>query len=750
MITTRNANAQWRWYCDDDDYWRMLLERLAMLTAAAVAPSIRKTHPAAVMSTAASTEMMSSGWSGKVIARIMPVEVSGDYQFLNKPGQRVDPSTFVRPRKEQSKIGPLPKDFQSMGKLTQNALTSEEVRWTTLDVYLYQEDGSSTLDEPLHVHMNRGTQEDASSALARMEISVSRKIESTMPEAIRKGKATVRKQGKANKHPDHTPASSTAFWAIVDDNGTKTTKQIDIGDSSNADFWTQIATEYDRGTVQLSLTPEHRDFVIPLEVDSCPPSVISIRVFENLEGRVFVGVPLSLGLDLLYATHAVVEWYVDGELASSDSLVFTPTEAHLGKRVSFLITPIRPGHDGHGYEEAYNFLQCVEPCPENAVLNKRPEWIRPRARTDMALRVLTFNVLADLNAFHDVRGQRPFYPYCDCKYLERDRRMPMIMKEILAYHADVICLQEVDFFIFETLFQPTLDVMGYQGFYRKKLGSSEGVAMFWSLDKFERAGDDEMQTFAIQNLFPSSKGMTCLDDWKSMDDIEGLLLQDKELRKVVEQRTGHVLQVASLTLKDPSDLMPPKLTLANTHLFYHPMGGHIRLMQMYVVCHHLEKCRKGKPLLFCGDLNSTADSGAVHLMMHRTVPADHHAWENLNTYCWDQQDKAADGKLTPITISLPDSFPVFCSGYQELPPFTHYIREFSGTLDYIWASQVSESESFGMSSQAYAPTLTEEEVTRDVAMPSKVLPSDHVSLVCDLEFQQYGKAEEKVGAIKAK
>lgn len=45
----------------------------------------------------------------------------------------------------------------------------------------------------------------------------------------------------------------------------------------------------------------------------------------------------------------------------------------------------------------------------------------------------------------------------------------MIIAEILAYNADIICLQEVDASIHDTLLSPVLTACGFQGFYSNKV-----------------------------------------------------------------------------------------------------------------------------------------------------------------------------------------------------------------------------------------------------------------------------------------
>jgi 2',5'-phosphodiesterase len=457
-----------------------------------------------------------------------------------------------------------------------------------------------------------------------------------------------------------------------------------------------------------------------------------------------VGIPLVVDVDLIYASGAIVDWYVGGMLVCNDCVLYTPTRDNLGKEVAVMIRPVRPGHDGHEYKEAYRFVHTVEERPLNGILPLRPDWTRKRVREkDCSLRVMTFNILANEKAYMDSRENNSgLYPYCDDEFLNRSRRMPLILHEILAHQSDVICLQEVDASTFASLFHPALAQKGYQGYYRKKMGTREGIATFWSLALFEQASEEDLQDISIQKLFPTSKE-DCLEGWESMGEVLDFLEQDDDLRSIVTEKLGHVVQIATLTLKGAP---AKKLVVSNTHLFFHSMGHHIRLLQLFVICHALEKERQGRPLLFCGDFNSTPHSGGVRLLLERIVAPDHHsAWKHLDTFSWEEQDhgEATEGATgmsgsitrTPPTISLPDSFPLLQSGYAEFPAFTHFITDFCGTLDYILSSQPSETEPYGLVREKSAPMPSKDEIEKHVAMPGKCWPSDHVSLVCDFKLR---------------
>ena len=212
----------------------------------------------------------------------------------------------------------------------------------------------------------------------------------------------------------------------------------------------------------------------------------------------------------------------------------------------------------------------------------------------------------------------------------------MIIAEILSYKADIICLQEVDAAIHNSLLGPVLKASGYQGFYSNKVTcQQEGCSMFWSTSAFEMASAEDMREFPLRSLLTEDNAAKLdeseyynakssvrdleLERWESMNGIRQLLETHDEVRRVYSESVGQILQVVSLSPKQPAlsetnTRKPDRIVVANTHLFYHPMASHIRLLQAYAVCHKLDQIRRQVPcgpvpLLICGDFNSDPLSG---------------------------------------------------------------------------------------------------------------------------------------------
>ena len=71
-----------------------------------------------------------------------------------------------------------------------------------------------------------------------------------------------------------------------------------------------------------------------------------------------------------------------------------------------------------------------------------------------------------------------------------------------------------------------------------------------------------------------------------------------------------------------------------------------------------------------------------------------------------------------------------------MPEFTNYAIDFIDTLDYILASEVSTIEPFGFRQKRSAPMPRVDDITKYTAMPNQFMPSDHVSVACDLEWNK--------------
>ena len=653
---------------------------------------------------------------------------------------------------------------------------------TSLEVYLWPHiTGKGTwTDPPIVLNLNRDSSELLNQTLKRMEINLQKKL--TMGKS---GKNNAKKLSGKDSIESAVGSSIAPSSRIccVDPVTLQSIQELETAKFTNTEMWNlarrmplvvEIITPSNQGTEDdnSDATLVHR-----LLVESCPPTVTSVRTFEDFSANVFVDVPLVVEADVLSPQDSGcrVDWYVDGKLRCSNCTTYTPTYGDVDKIISVLLTPYRYS-DENGeespslsfcLEEAYFFQQPVEPLPDNTLLRLRREWLLNNSRNpgstadNPLLRIVTYNILADQNAFQS--NQMPLYPYVPKEILLKSRRMPLIVQELLAYSADVMCLQEVDEAVFESLLQPVFghSLLGnYDGYYACKSneGTREGLALFWRRDRFEPVPSKDRQLFQLNDLVTKyllGNDPEAGEDSKTLSD---LLQRHDDLRACLTLRLGHVVQMLPLIDK----FTGTQIWIVNTHLFFHPFASHVRLLQTYAISRQLimeqrNKNREndeGKSLIFCGDLNSSLSNAAGKLLVDRFVPANFRDLKiHLNRFRWET--KGDEGHVLPEeaeemassqpveedfpAMSLPEAFPRVQSAMLVEPPFSHYIPHFCATLDHILVSHASEhSDKKGHQMQvalipvSSAPMPTFQHV-RDF-MPSANLPSDHVSLVCDLKI----------------
>ena len=98
-------------------------------------------------------------------------------------------------------------------------------------------------------------------------------------------------------------------------------------------------------------------------------------------GDVYTCVPLVIETTIIHATHAIITWFVNGEVVVYNSNMYTPTANDVGKQISVLVTPIRKGYDGSGWQEAYSFSKAVKALPLMPIIGLREGWCNRKSFT---------------------------------------------------------------------------------------------------------------------------------------------------------------------------------------------------------------------------------------------------------------------------------------------------------------------------------------------------------------------------------
>ncbi|XP_035486039.2 2',5'-phosphodiesterase 12 [Scophthalmus maximus] len=378
--------------------------------------------------------------------------------------------------------------------------------------------------------------------------------------------------------------------------------------------------------------------------------------------------------------------------------VHVPSNQDIGFRLKLRCTP-RDGSRG-GLAKELVSAGAVEAGPGMCTFDNRHAYTVKEAEWP-AVRVVSYNILADIYAQTEL-SKTVLYPYCAPYALQLDYRQNLIKKELAGYNADIVCLQEVDKGVFVDSLTPSMDAFGLDGVFRVKEKQHEGLTTFYRRSKFRLLSRHDI----------------VLSEALTSDPIHSELLERVSANGALKDKILHrstALQVSFLEdLKEPGR----KVCVANTHLYWHPKGGNVRLVQMGVALKHLShvigEVAPGAPLLFCGDFNSTPSSGVFQLVTETAVPQQHADW-------------SSSGPEESCSMELLSGFPPLRSACNE-PAYTNYVGGFHGCLDYIFVQPDS------MQVEQMIPLPSHQEVTTYEALPSVAHPSDHIALVCDLRW----------------
>lgn len=340
--------------------------------------------------------------------------------------------------------------------------------------------------------------------------------------------------------------------------------------------------------------------------------------------------------------------------------------------------------------------------------------------------VLSYNILSDAAATNDL------YSYCPPWALSWTYRRQNLLREIVGYHADIVCLQEIQTDHFEEFFGPELDKHGYQGLFKRRtaevfgrnIHTIDGCATFFRRDRFSHVKKYEVefnkaaQSLTDALLIPSAQKKSTL----------GRLIKDNvALIVVLEAKFNN----QGIDIPGKRQL----ICVANTHVNVQQDFKDVKLWQVHTLLKGLEKIAASAdiPMLVCGDFNSTPGSSPHALLAMGKVDPMH-------------PDLAVDplGILRPATklahqLPLVSAYSAFARigvglGLEQRrrmdpttnePLFTNCTRDFIGTHDYIFYSADS------LTVESLLELLDEDSLRKDTALPSPEWSSDHIALLVE-------------------
>ncbi|NXF95594.1 PDE12 phosphodiesterase, partial [Eubucco bourcierii] len=534
-------------------------------------------------------------------------------------------------------------------------------------------------------HMQRDQAEPLGRALARIATNAA------------KGHAKTRKKNKKARAEDNPSGEAAAVAPAV--------RLFSCDGEEIAEEMPNSAAWQDGAVLQVG--------EVQYRVERNPPALTELQLPRSL----LAGFPVCPKVSAEFASpqHCLFRWYREqrpaagGEAAASGNgptwvemsaeRVFTPSNALVGLRLKLQCTP-GDGAQRYGLPREVESSGPVEAGPGACTFDSRHLYTK-KVCGEGSIRIVSYNILADTYAQTEF-SRTVLYPYCAPYALELDYRQNLLKKELAGYSADLICLQEVDKSVFVDSLAPALDAFGLEGLFKIKEKQHEGLATFYRRDKF---------SLLTQHDIAFSEALLSDPLQKELCDK---LAKYPVVQEKVLQRSS-VLQVSVLqSTTDPSR----KICVANTHLYWHPKGGNIRLIQIAVALSHLRHIAcdlyPSVPVIFCGDFNSIPSSGTYSFISSGDIAEDHDDW-------------VSNGEEERCNMPLSHPFKLISACGE--PAYTNYVGGFHGCLDYIFIDKNA------LDVEQVIPLPSHEEVTTHQALPSVSHPSDHIALICDLKWK---------------
>ncbi|XP_032687861.1 2',5'-phosphodiesterase 12-like [Odontomachus brunneus] len=385
----------------------------------------------------------------------------------------------------------------------------------------------------------------------------------------------------------------------------------------------------------------------------------------------------------------------------SEEYLYIPSVSDIGCNLKISCIPRNESDSGCIVEvQSKNTVEAGPgPCP----FEIRHEFTKHKL-SGKSFRIMSYNILADAYTDSDY-SKDVLFPYCPEYALDINYRKQLILKEIIGFNSDIICLQEVDRKIYEYDLLPSLSMLNYDGVYVTKNEISEGLAMFFNNERFEI-------------LKVESSVMSHNVDSPRFNAVWTKIENEKMKERFLNRNT--TIQVMTLRSKDnPSEI----LVVGNTHLYFRPDACHIRLLQGYYAITYMHEVantvREENPgcnvsVLLSGDFNSVPERSIYRLFTENYVPESCEDWRSN-----------AEEVVENVSLTQDLQMSSACG----TPEYTNYTPEFSACLDYIFYERDK------LEVEQVIPMPSKEEITLHTGLPSVVFPSDHISLCADLKFK---------------
>lgn len=342
--------------------------------------------------------------------------------------------------------------------------------------------------------------------------------------------------------------------------------------------------------------------------------------------------------------------------------------------------------------------------------------------TEGTLRIGTFNILAQSYVTTDFAANHMYAHVEDEKVLSFGYRNALIFRELHNFNGDLMLLQEVTPQVIERCIAPLFSKsfnISYVG--KENSQRPNGVSILSRKSIFREILSREicLGGSSLWSLFSDSEKNDISASFGSVF-IDGVL--------------PNLSTVASVLVLDSA--YGPCI-VSSTHLFYHPYGSHVRLLQTIALVRIIEALLvdyPGAQVILGGDLNSRPSTAVVRYIRTGKIDASDPDWQFGSVFSWGREDEEEGEGSAPATPN-PDCTGISASHSLNLeicnaPELTHATAGFRATLDYI----VISSDGLEVTRDFHDKQLTAEIVDRFGGLPCPLYGSDHVLVGAEVRY----------------
>ncbi|XP_052502204.1 protein angel homolog 1 isoform X4 [Budorcas taxicolor] len=265
--------------------------------------------------------------------------------------------------------------------------------------------------------------------------------------------------------------------------------------------------------------------------------------------------------------------------------------------------------------------------------------------------LMSYNILAqDL-----MQQSSELYLHCHPDILNWNYRFANLMQEFQHWDPDILCLQEVQEDHYWEQLEPSLRMMGFTCFYKRRTGcKTDGCAVCYKPTRFRLLCASPVEYFR-----------------------PGLELLNRD-------NVGLVLLLQPLVPEGLGQVSVAPLCVANTHVLYNPRRGDVKLAQMAILLAEVDKVARLSdgshcPIVLCGDLNSVPDSPLYNFI--RDGELQYHgmpAWKVSGQEDFSHQlyQRKLQAPLWPSSLGITDCCQYVTSCHPTSSERRKYSRDF--------------------------------------------------------------------------